>query len=273
MPIALGVAIAWMTVAFATSRLVRRNAVVDVFWGSGFVVLYVASLLISHAMSSSEGSRAWWSGSSFSTTARYGVLVVVAAWGVRLTVHLIVRQRGRGEDSRYVMIMRRAGERNQTLYAFCAIYMLQAALMWFISIPLQWIAFAPTFNSLVLWTGVVTVAAGTIFETVADAQLSRFVADPANQHTTMNRGLWRYSRHPNYFGDAVVWWGIYVAAAATTWGLLTFASPLVMTILLTRVSGKPLLEAKLSRTRSGYAEYVAATSGFVPRPPRTRSSR
>jgi steroid 5-alpha reductase family enzyme len=109
---------------------------------------------------------------------------------------------------------------------------------------------------------------GFVFEAGGDWQLARFTANPANAGKVMDRGFWGWTRHPNYFGDAVVWWGIFAIAASCGWGVLSIASPLAMTFLLTSVSGKPLLEAKLKKTREGYEEYVATTSGFFPRVPK-----
>ena len=106
------------------------------------------------------------------------------------------------------------------------------------------------------------------FEAIGDAQLARFRRDPANRGRVLDHGLWAWTRHPNYFGDATVWWGIFLIAAAGGWAWLTIASPVVMTVLLTRVSGKPMLERGMARTRPGYGEYVARTSGFLPRRPR-----
>jgi steroid 5-alpha reductase family enzyme len=116
-------------------------------------------------------------------------------------------------------------------------------------------------------------AVGLFFEAVGDAQLAAFRADPANRGTVMDRGLWRYTRHPNYFGDACVWWGLWLLAADSWLGLATVVCPLLMNWLLLRRTGKPLLEARLATTRPGYAEYVRRTSGFFPRPPLRSSSR
>jgi steroid 5-alpha reductase family enzyme len=265
--LALGTSALWLTGAFATSRLVHRHAVVDVFWGSGFLVVYLESLLVSSIASSHAGSP-WWHLNASGASVRWVALVAVAVWSLRLTGYLAWRQRGQGEDSRYVMILRGAKGRNETLYALRTIYLLQAGLLWFVSIPLQWIAFAPSSHAALMWAGAAVVAVGVGFESVGDGQLRRFLADPANRGTTMDRGLWRYTRHPNYFGDAVVWWGLFLLAASTGWGALSVLSPLAMNRLLTSVSGKPLLEAKLTRTRQGYAEYVARTSAFLPPPPR-----
>ena len=118
--------------------------------------------------------------------------------------------------------------------------------------------------------GLCVVAIGIFFEATGDEQLRRFIADPVNRGATMNRGLWRYPRHPNYFGDAVVWCGFYIVACSSGWGWLTILSPITMIYLLTSLSGKPMLERKLTKTRTGYDDYVATTSSFIPRPARKR---
>lgn len=142
------------------------------------------------------------------------MLVAVAAWSLRLSTHLAVRQRGSKGDSRYVMVMKGAQGRNETLYALRIIYGLQVLLIWFVSLPLQWVGFSDSFDGLVV-IGLALVAVGVYFEALGDEQLRRFIKDPANAGTTMNRGLWRYTRHPNYFGDAVVWCGFYVIALSS----------------------------------------------------------
>jgi steroid 5-alpha reductase family enzyme len=198
---------------------------------------------------------------------RYVVLAFVALWGLRLTIYLARRQRGAKEDPRYVAIINGARGRHETLYAVRTIYALQGLLLWFVSMPLQWTAFHEHVNALFV-PGLVLVAIGVVFEATGDEQLRRFIADPANRGTTMSRGLWRYTRHPNYFGDTVVWCGFYVVACSSGWGWLTVLSPALMAYLLTSLSGKPMLERRLATTRAGYDEYVATTSSFVPRPPK-----
>jgi steroid 5-alpha reductase family enzyme len=152
------------------------------------------------------------------------------------------------------------------------VYLTQAAALWFVSLPVQ----ASMYQDGPLWSGaslVVTVlgivvwAIGMFFEAVGDWQLERFKADPANAGVVNDRGLWRYTRHPNYFGDACVWWGLFLLAADRPAGWATILSPVLMTWLLTAKTGKPLIEAHLAERRPGYAEYVARTSGFLPRRP------
>ncbi len=255
LPFSLLAALVWVLIAAAVGRRVHRHATIDVFWGAGFLVVFAESLAVALHLH------------PHLTALRYVVLVLVALWSLRLSIHLAIRQRGSREDSRYVAIMAGAKGRHETLYAFKMIYGLQGLLLWFVSMPLQWIAFSDHLNWLLL-PGLVLGALGVLFEGVGDEQLRRFIADPKNAGTTMNRGLWRFTRHPNYFGDALVWAGFYVIAISAPWGFLTVLSPLTMWWLLTSLSGKPMLERKLTKTRAGYEEYVATTSSFFPRPPK-----
>ena len=142
--------------------------------------------------------------------------------------------------------------------------------MWFISMTVTVGMFASSPMRWLEALGAAVWFVGFAFESIGDLQLSRFLADPANAGKVMDRGLWSWTRHPNYFGDATVWWGTFLIAAAGGWGLLTLLSPLLMTRLLTSVSGKPLLENRMRKTREGFAEYVERTSSFFPRPPRSR---
>jgi steroid 5-alpha reductase family enzyme len=265
LPIALATAWLWTLIAFVIGRLVHRHATIDVFWGAGFLVVYEECVRIAHA--GYPVSHIGIAGPSLSN--RYVVMIFVALWGLRLSWYLARRQRGAQEDSRYVFIMRGARGRHETLYALRKIYGLQGLLLWFVSMPLQWVAFHERVNALFV-PGLCLVAIGILFEATGDEQLRRFIANPATRGTTMNRGLWRYTRHPNYFGDSVVWCGFYVVACSAGWGWLTILSPVAMIYLLTSLSGKPMLERKLAKTRAGYDEYVATTSSFIPRPPSKR---
>ena len=242
-----------MLALWLLSLALRDASIVDVFWGVGFV-------LVAHAVRMTAAG----------VPARAGlVTALVTAWGVRLGAYLLWRNWGGGEDYRYQAMRRRWGARFW-IVSLGMVFGLQGALMWVISLPVQAAIAAPAPATLG-WLdalGTVLVLSGLAFESIGDLQLARFKADPASKGQVMDRGLWRYTRHPNYFGDAVVWWGLYCFALATGHPL-TIVGPVVMTYLLTRLSGVPLLEKKLARTRPGYAEYVARTSSFVPWPPKT----
>ncbi|HEY5438607.1 MAG TPA: DUF1295 domain-containing protein [Acidimicrobiales bacterium] len=266
LPLALLTAWVWTFLAFLVGRVVKRHATIDVFWGAGFLVIYVESLLLDHHFVAAYATS---SHGSYTYGARLLVLAFVALWSLRLSLHLALRQRGTREDTRYVVIMKGAHDRNETFYALRMIYGLQGLLLWFVSIPLQWIAAQHHFDWLLV-PGLMLVATGFLCEAIGDEQLRHFLADPAMRGTTMNHGLWRYTRHPNYFGDSVVWCGFYLVACSAGWGVLTVLSPVAMIYLLTSLSGKPLLERKLTKTRAGYDEYIESTSSFFPRPPKKR---
>nr|WP_255646742.1 DUF1295 domain-containing protein [Nocardiopsis sp. MT53] len=240
-----------MLAAFAAGRRLGRHSVVDVAWGPAFVLVAAVCL----ATATGDPLRPAL------------LLALTAVWGTRLAVHIGLRSRGSGEDPRYERLLSRApGDRD--LYALRVVYLLQGALVWLVSLPLQFAAHAP--GPLGWWAaaGAALWLLGFAFETAGDAQLAAFRRDPANRGRVMDRGLWAWTRHPNYFGDACVWWGLFlVAASGGPWTLLALPAPLVMTYLLTRGSGQRLLDEHM-RGRPGWAEYEARTSAFVPRPPR-----
>ncbi|MFJ4716469.1 DUF1295 domain-containing protein [Streptomyces sp. NPDC088785] len=238
---------------FAVALRKGLHRIVDVAWGLGFT----AVALVSFAASAGSGD----------TGRRVLVTVLTAVWGVRLAVHIARRGRGHGEDPRYERLLAKApGSRN--LYALRMVYLLQGALVWLVSLPVQAAGYVPGPMSGFAWAGGALWAVGMVFEAVGDAQLARFKADPAARGRIMDRGLWRYTRHPNYFGDFCVWWGLFLLTCdAPAAAAVSVVSPLVMTLLLTKGSGKRLLEQHMAG-RPGYTEYVARTSGFFPWPPR-----
>jgi steroid 5-alpha reductase family enzyme len=200
---------------------------------------------------------------------RFLVVTLVAMWGFRLGGYLFWRHAEQpGEDFRYAAMRRRYGA-DFTRVSLVVVFLLQAVLMWIVSWPVQWAVTTPSAEELGVLdaVGFALWAIGITCEAVGDLQLAQFKAEPANAGKVLDRGLWRYSRHPNYFGDACVWWGFYAFACATPNGWWTFVGPAVMTVLLRRVSGVPLLERSLAARRPDYAAYVARTSPFVPWPP------
>ncbi len=197
-----------------------------------------------------------------------GVLALVLAglWALRLSTHITLRHRGKPEDYRYQAIRRR----NQPHFEWKSLYLvfgLQALLAWVVAMPLVATVLQPAGWQLLDAAGIALFAFGFAFEAVADAQLQRFRADPAQRGKVLDTGLWRYSRHPNYFGECCVWWGLWLLAAASGawWTLL---SPLLMTVLLLKVSGVTLLEADIGQRRPAYADYMRRTNAFVPWLPR-----
>ena len=247
-----GVVLVLVTALWAVSVAVRDTSIVDIFWGSGFAVIAWVSF------AAGEGSA----GRSLLLAA------LVSVWALRLTLHLAVRNLGKGEDRRYAAMRERHGDR-WPLRSLFVVFWLQGALMWIVSLPVQvpMADVAPAGLGVLDFLGIAVWLVGFAFESIGDRQLTRFKADPANRGRVMDRGLWRYTRHPNYFGDFCVWWGIWlVALSSGAWW--TAIGPAVMSVLLIRVSGAALLERSLIKRRPGYAEYVKRTSGFFPRPPR-----
>lgn len=241
-----------MVVTWVVSLLLHNASIVDIVWGFGFVAVGWTTVL---AVDMPGQARHWL------------LVAMVSIWGLRLAGYLAWRNIGKGEDFRYRAMRRRWGDRFP-LVSLVTVFGLQGVLMWGVSLPLQLGPARDTPIGVFAWVGVAVWLLGLVFETVGDAQLARFKASPANAGTVMDRGLWRYTRHPNYFGDACVWWGIALVAAETGIGAWGVIGAVVMTVLLRRVSGVTLLERSLVKRREGYAEYVARTSPFVPRPPR-----
>lgn len=248
-PIALFV---YVVLQWAASVALKDSSIVDRFWGGGFVV--AAGVAFLYAKDRTPGAVL--------------LLALTAIWGLRLSIYLTWRNWGKGEDYRYVAMRKRHGDRFP-LVSLGTVFVLQGTLTWFISLPLQvgilW--HVPALGPLD-YAGAALWAVGVLFESVGDAQLARFKADPANAGRVMDRGLWRYTRHPNYFGDAVAWWGLYLVAASAPSGAYTILSPALMTLFLVRVSGVALLEKKLKKTRPEYEDYIRRTNAFLPGLPR-----
>lgn len=245
---------------WAVSVRIKDASIVDIFWGFGFVVVgWVARLA---------------SGGEWNT--RHKLLLAAATiWGLRLAGYLAWRNLGHGEDFRYRMMRKKHGDKFW-LVSLRTVYLTQGLLMFFVSIPLQLgqMRFSgdrtgKTLSALLV-VGFVVWLVGVLFETVGDIQLARFKANEANKGKVMDRGLWAWTRHPNYFGDSVAWWGMFIIslAARSPWLLIGVVGPIAMTILLRKVSGVPMLEHSMAKRRPGYTEYVARTSPFIPRPPK-----
>lgn len=245
--------VAAMSVLWLISLRLRDASIVDVFWGAGFAILAI-----------------FYSVAANGFPARQLLLsALVVIWGMRLSVHILRRNAGKPEDPRYAA-WRSAGGESYWWKSYFKVFLLQGVLMWLIAMPLLVAPASPTPDRLTVFDGfgAAVWAIGFLFESVGDAQLNRFKADPANRGRVLQTGLWRYTRHPNYFGDALVWWGYFMIALAVPGGAWTIYSPLLMTLLLMRVSGVTLLEKGLKQRKPGYAEYVARTSAFFPRRPR-----
>jgi steroid 5-alpha reductase family enzyme len=243
---------ALMFVTWLVSVALKDASIVDPVWGFGFVlVAWVVRCSVD-----GDAARQWL------------LVAMTTVWGLRLAGYLAWRKRGTDEDFRYQAFRKRYGARFWWVSAF-TVFGLQGLLMWVVSLPVQ-LGQVPDSPGLgvLAGIGVAMWAVGLFFEVVGDAQLARFKADPASAGTVMDRGLWRYTRHPNYFGDACVWWGITLVAIESGLGAVGIVGAVVMTVLLRRVSGVTLLERSMHKRRPGYTDYVARTSPFLPRPPR-----
>jgi steroid 5-alpha reductase family enzyme len=249
---ALAILVVGYGVTFLIGRSIGRYNVVDATWG----VSFVAVAAVGAALGTGDAFR------------RLLLLALVAVWGLRLAWHMIGKSAGKGEDPRYEALLK--GDFS-AVNVLRKIFLVQAVVTWFISLPIQLSAtLGPTPTALVpvLVAGVVVWAVGVLFEGVGDLQLRRFKADPANKGVIMDRGLWAWTRHPNYFGDASVWWGLWLITITGWLSLSTVLSPVAMSYFLVYATGARLTE-KIMADRPGFAEYRSRTSFFVPRPPRS----
>jgi steroid 5-alpha reductase family enzyme len=241
---------ALMFALWLISLAVRDASIVDITWGPLFVLVAWVGYL--------TGSR---------SSAALLVAILVSLWGLRLAIHIGRRNIGHGEDPRYVK-MRQKRPASFWIWSLFGVFVLQGLLALLVSLPIQSVAAVGDDLSVISWIGALVILTGLGFEAVGDSQLARFTADPANKGQVMDRGLWRYTRHPNYFGDAVVWWGIWLLSVGSGGVWWTLIGPALMTFLLLKVSGVAMTEADISSRRPGYAEYIRKTSPFIPLPPK-----
>ena len=237
-------------VLWLVSLKIRDVSIIDIFWAPGVAGVVDIAALLGEA-----------SGPRVSVA-----LFLVNLWAVRLAAHIFTRHHG--EDHRYAAMRRQFGPR-WWWWSLIQVFLLQAILMWFIAAPLVAVMLSSRAPMGVLdYLGVGIAATGLFFEALADVQLARFRMDPGNKDKVMDRGLWRWSRHPNYFGEAVLWWGFFLLgfSASGAWWLVL--SPLVVTLLLLQVSGVTLMEDKIEDRRPAYADYKRRVSAFVPWPQR-----
>lgn len=243
-------------VLWAVSVARRDVSIVDVFWGPGFVA----------------GVFLVWFREGRTSTWHLLHLALVAIWGLRLAIHIAVRGRGRGEDRRYAAMRASRGPRFACLSLF-TVFSLQATLVALLSAPLAIVQMKPIVHPLWCQVGAAIWLLGFLFEAVGDAQLLAFQRDPVRHGRVLESGLWRFTRHPNYFGESLLWWGYGVLALGVEGGAWALYAPLVMTFMLLRVSGVPMLEAGMENRRPGYREYIERTSSFLPWIPRRTGSR
>jgi steroid 5-alpha reductase family enzyme len=241
----------YMTGWFLAAQIRGRNDIADIAWGLGFILVAAVSLV---------------NGGIYSGR---GLLVsgMVLTWGIRLALHIHTRNRSKGEDPRYLKWREEWG-RWFVLRSFLQVFMLQGILLLMVAVPIVFVNSAPagTFGWLDL-LGVTVWLTGFSFEAIGDWQLLTFIRNPANKGKLMTEGLWRYTRHPNYFGEVTLWWGIWLVTLALPGGWLTVIGPLTITFLILKVSGIPMLEAPYEE-RADFQEYKRRTSAFFPMPPR-----
>jgi len=248
--LSLAAAAVVMGVTALIARRLGKVSVVDIAWGLVFVAIAWVCTLVG------AGPRSLL------------LAVLVTIWGGRLAWHIRRRALGAGEDPRYEKLLSGAPPEKRFAYAVRRVFVVQALAAYLVSMPLQ-VAAAADAKPLgwVAALGLVVFVVGVGFETIGDAQLARFKADPSNKGTIMDRGLWAWTRHPNYFGDSAVWWGLWVIAAEVWPAVLTVFSPVVMTWFLAFATGARLLESEMAK-RPGYPEYMRRTSMFFPLPPK-----
>lgn len=239
----------YMNLLFFLAVAIKKNDIVDIAWGQGFIVIIAVSLLLGPAAS-----------------ARMLLMIcLVLIWGMRLAQYIYTRNRGKSEDFRYAQ-WRKDWGKNWVLRSYLQVFLLQGFFMLTIAYPL--FIFDPLRSPALGWLdylGGIIWLIGFYFEAVGDHQMRVFKKNPANKGKIMNQGLWKYTRHPNYFGEATMWWGIFIIALSNPLGWVAIFSPIIITFLLVRVSGVPMLEKKYADNPE-YREYISKTSAFIPMP-------
>lgn len=245
---------AFMTIMFIVSRRLKRTDVVDAAWGPAFVVAAVSAFLMNPY------------DVMLGVNVQTLVTILVSVWALRLSYTITRRLLKKPEDIRYVNL-RKEWTGNEFANTYVRIFLVQATLATVISSALIHINTSlPTDINMHAYVGACIWVIGFIFEAVGDLQLKKFLANPKNKGKLMTKGLWKYTRHPNYFGEATMWWGIFVIALATPFGWLGVITPVIITFLLLFVSGVPMTE-KAFEGKPGWDAYKAKTSKFVPLPP------
>jgi len=238
-----------MLAGWGVSLVYRNVTIVDSLWGLGFVLIAWITFFLAPGF---FGRKLL-------------IALLVSAWGLRLSLHLSRRNWGHGEDPRYAEWRRKSGGRFWLVSLF-KVFVLQAVFLWAIALSLQWgqISSQPAAFTLTDVAGTLLWLVGFFFEAVADRQLARFKQNPANRGRVMNQGLWAYSRHPNYFGESLMWWGIFLITLSTPAGWWTLVSPVIITVVLLKMTGVSLMEKTIVHTRPGYKAYIEETNAFFP---------
>ncbi|MDZ7831615.1 MAG: DUF1295 domain-containing protein [Desulfobacterales bacterium] len=242
-----------MVIGWLISLANKNVTIADSFWGLGFILIAWLTFFAADGY-----------------FARKLILsLLVTAWGVRLFIHMSLRSWGKGEDPRYAEWRKKHGE-NFWIVSLFKVFLIQALFQWIISLGVQYgqLSAVPANLTWLDFLGMGIWAAGFVIETAADRQLVRFNADPANKGKVMDQKLWRYSRHPNYFGEALVWWGLFLIVLAVPGGVWTIVSPMVITYTLLRITGVTLMEQTEFSENPEYQAYIRKTSAFIPWPPK-----
>ncbi len=249
--ISAGCIFVFMNLMYLLALRLKDNSIVDIGWGVGFIIVALATLISS--------------GTFFPK--QLLITAIIIAWGLRLAVYIFMRNNGRGEDYRYRQWREEWGK---TIYwrSYLQVFMLQGVIMFIVALPVMQINSSSSSElSMIDILGFVVWLTGFLFESIGDTQMMRFKNNPSNKGKIMRSGLWKYTRHPNYFGEALLWWGIFIIAASTGNVFLSLVSPLLLTFLLLRVSGVAMLEKKYTGNAE-YDEYIRTTSSFIPMIPR-----
>jgi steroid 5-alpha reductase family enzyme len=238
-----------MLLGWIISLITKNVTIVDSLWGLGFVLIAWLTYFTAEGF---QGRMLL-------------ITLLVTSWGLRLSLHLSWRNWGHGEDPRYGSWREESGGRFWLISLF-KVFVVQAVFLWAIALALQWGQMSPRPPELTLldYLGVTVWVVGFFFEAVGDWQLARFKADGANKGRVMDQGLWAYSRHPNYFGECLVWWGIFLITLATPSSLWTVISPIIITTVLLKMTGVTLMEKAIVHTRPKYRDYIARTNALVP---------
>lgn len=247
---------------FVICLWLRDPTPIDAYWGLGMGVLATSTFL----QLPEPTSKSWL------------LLTLCWMWAVRLAAYMLWRWRDHGPDRRYVRMLEKSKEKHGWGIGKSLLMLVilpQAALQFVISLPVQLGQLSPELSHIgpIAWLGVLIAVVGLGWETVADIQLTKFRKNPENRGQVLKTGLWKYSRHPNYFGEACFWWGAFLIAAETPVGRLSFISPVILTWILVKWSGLPTMEFRMGKYKPGYREYIETTSAIIPLPPKNRETR
>lgn len=246
---ALLVILMLMTILWLVSIIIKNVSIVDLFWGFGFVLVTLFYFIKTDGLNHRK----------------IILMTMVAVWGMRLSIYLAWRNIGKGEDFRYREFRKRYGEKSYWWFSYFQTFLFQGILMWLISAPLLGSQYYGASKDLGIfdYAGIIFWIFGFIFEAGGDFQLARFKADPKNKGRVLNLGFWRYTRHPNYFGDSSVWWG-YALICIAAGSYIPVLGSVLMTTVIIKVSGVAILEKSLKVQKPEYNEYIRKTSAFFP---------